>query len=336
MGRAVLTPPVRRAGRVPKSVAVQSCGFSIARCAGWAANLVGVERSEAEAIYDSGREACVEFLMGLMDRQLRLEERLRALEQKASASSRNSSSPPSHGRSEDSSAASSGGAGESQGVGPRGRRSSARRAVSPVTRALGGSCYPRTGCWRSLTITQRSARGAGGSSPPVRRFRVTGRDVIRLPSCHRPRSCTPSIAPTGCGARGCAKRTRATLGVVGESAFGPGLAGRGRGVDGTEPDLAAGHERVALGAVRGAGLGRRDRRDLSAHHAGCSPPRTSVWRAGCWAPWRSTSMRPAGISPARTARCGRPRPRRRRSSGSSRTATATDWSSCSVPTFKES
>jgi Family of unknown function (DUF6444) len=62
---------------------------------GWAANLVGVERSEAEAIYDSGREACVEFLMGLMERLVRAEERLRALEQKVSASSRNSSSPPS-------------------------------------------------------------------------------------------------------------------------------------------------------------------------------------------------------------------------------------------------
>ncbi len=60
-----------------------------------AANLGGMERSEAEAIFDSGREACVEFLMGLMDRQLRSEERLRVLEQKAGASSRNSSSPPS-------------------------------------------------------------------------------------------------------------------------------------------------------------------------------------------------------------------------------------------------
>ncbi len=59
------------------------------------ANLLSVERSEAEAIYDSGRESCVEFLMGLMDRQLRLEARLRVLEQKASASSRNSSQPPS-------------------------------------------------------------------------------------------------------------------------------------------------------------------------------------------------------------------------------------------------
>src|ERR1035438_2593898 len=47
-----------------------------------------MERSEAEAIYDSGREACVEFLMRLMDRQLGSEERLRVLGQKASASSR--------------------------------------------------------------------------------------------------------------------------------------------------------------------------------------------------------------------------------------------------------
>jgi len=54
----------------------------------WAANLAGVQRSEAEAIYDSGREACVEFLMGMVDRLVRAEERLRALEQKASASSR--------------------------------------------------------------------------------------------------------------------------------------------------------------------------------------------------------------------------------------------------------
>src|ERR1019366_8500346 len=54
-----------------------------------------MERSEAEAIYDSGREACVEFLMGVADRLLRLEGRLRAVEQKAGARSRNSSQPPS-------------------------------------------------------------------------------------------------------------------------------------------------------------------------------------------------------------------------------------------------
>src|ERR1035438_2684537 len=54
-----------------------------------------MDRSEAEAIYDAGREACVAFLMGLVDQQSRAEERLRALEQKAAASSRNSSQAPS-------------------------------------------------------------------------------------------------------------------------------------------------------------------------------------------------------------------------------------------------
>lgn len=54
-----------------------------------------MERSEAEAIYDSGREAWVEFLIGLTAGQRRSEERLRAFEAKASASSRNSSQPPS-------------------------------------------------------------------------------------------------------------------------------------------------------------------------------------------------------------------------------------------------
>ena len=59
------------------------------------ANCWGVERSEAEAIYDSGRGVCVEFLIGLAAGQRRLEERLLVLEAKTAASSRNSSQPPS-------------------------------------------------------------------------------------------------------------------------------------------------------------------------------------------------------------------------------------------------
>jgi hypothetical protein len=46
-------------------------------------------------VYDSGREACVGFLIGLAAGQRRLEERLRVLEAKTVASSRNSSQPPS-------------------------------------------------------------------------------------------------------------------------------------------------------------------------------------------------------------------------------------------------
>ena len=58
-----------------------------------------MDRAEAEAIYDAGRGACVEFLVGLSDRYERqvagLEERIRRLEEQLRKDSRNSSSPPS-------------------------------------------------------------------------------------------------------------------------------------------------------------------------------------------------------------------------------------------------
>jgi transposase len=54
-----------------------------------------VERSEAEAIYDAGREAVVEVLLA-MDRRIRqLEARVEKLERQLTKSSRNSSLPPS-------------------------------------------------------------------------------------------------------------------------------------------------------------------------------------------------------------------------------------------------
>jgi transposase len=61
-----------------------------------------VERTDAEAIYDAGRERCVELILELASRceQLaerceRLEERVRWLEEQTRSSSRNSSQPPS-------------------------------------------------------------------------------------------------------------------------------------------------------------------------------------------------------------------------------------------------
>jgi hypothetical protein len=58
-----------------------------------------MDRAEAEAIYDAGREACVEFLLELTSRSereiARLEERVRRLEDQARKDSRNSSQPPS-------------------------------------------------------------------------------------------------------------------------------------------------------------------------------------------------------------------------------------------------
>jgi transposase len=54
-----------------------------------------VERFEAEAIYDSGREACVQFILDLAGRVQLLEERLTRLEAAARQDSRMSSQPPS-------------------------------------------------------------------------------------------------------------------------------------------------------------------------------------------------------------------------------------------------
>ena len=58
-----------------------------------------MERAEAEAIYEAGREACVEFLIELTaryERQIaRLEARIERLEDQNGQSSRNSSKPPS-------------------------------------------------------------------------------------------------------------------------------------------------------------------------------------------------------------------------------------------------
>jgi transposase len=63
------------------------------------ANLGGMDRAEAEAVYDAGREACVEFVLeltsGYETQIARLEERIRRLEEQARRDSRTSSKPPS-------------------------------------------------------------------------------------------------------------------------------------------------------------------------------------------------------------------------------------------------
>lgn len=54
-----------------------------------------MERHEAEAIYDAGRESCVDFILALEARYERLEARVEKLEEQLRRSSRNSSLPPS-------------------------------------------------------------------------------------------------------------------------------------------------------------------------------------------------------------------------------------------------
>src|SRR2546423_15281352 len=54
-----------------------------------------MDRAEAEAIYDSGREACVQFILDLAARVREFEERLNRLEAQAGQDSLTSSKPPS-------------------------------------------------------------------------------------------------------------------------------------------------------------------------------------------------------------------------------------------------
>jgi transposase len=54
-----------------------------------------VERAEAEAVYDSGREACVQFILELAARVEQHDDRLKRLEEQARQDSRTSSKPPS-------------------------------------------------------------------------------------------------------------------------------------------------------------------------------------------------------------------------------------------------
>jgi transposase len=54
-----------------------------------------MERAEAEAIYDAGREACVQFILDLAARVRLHEDRLKRLEEQARQDSRTSSKPPS-------------------------------------------------------------------------------------------------------------------------------------------------------------------------------------------------------------------------------------------------
>jgi transposase len=182
-----------------------------------------MERSEAEAIYDSGREACVEFLMRLMDRQLRLEERLQALEQKVSPSSRNSSSPPSadvpktrqqrraEAREKAKELAREDGKKKREAGGQPGHSGAGRELLGEDQMREVVDHYPEdcSGCGREFTDSEKVPRYGPGRHqvaelPATAVFYIEHRTHrLRCP--------------------GCAKRTRAILGTVGESAFGAGL-----------------------------------------------------------------------------------------------------------------
>lgn len=181
-----------------------------------------MERSEAEAIYDSGREACVEFLIWLATGQRRLEERLRALETKASASSRNSSQPPSTDA-------------------PRTRqqrRQEAREKAKELLKKDGTKRKPggqagHPGAGRELLPEDRMAEIVSHYPEECDGCGREFTDGEKVPRHGPGRHQVAELAPTAVvysehrthrlRCRGCRKRIRATLGAVSESAFGPGL-----------------------------------------------------------------------------------------------------------------
>jgi transposase len=182
-----------------------------------------MERSEAEAIYDAGREACVAFLMGLVDQQSRAEKRLRALEQKASASSRTSSQAPSadapktrqqrraEAREKAKGLARKAGKQKREPGGQPGHPGAGRKLLAEDQMREIVNHYPQdcSGCGREFTDSEKVPRHKPGRH-----------QVAELPETavfyveHR----TQRLRCRGCG-----KRTRGTLGVVGESPFGPWL-----------------------------------------------------------------------------------------------------------------
>jgi transposase len=187
----------------------------------WAvAKLWGVERSEAEAIYDSGREACVEFLIGMSDRLARVEERLAKLDRDGSRTSQNSSAAPSTDRPKT----------------RQQRRAEAREKAKELARQEGrpkrepGAQPGHPGSGRELLAEDELSeivdhypercKGCGhefSGSEKVPRYRPGRHQVAELPASavfyveHRThRLCCPE----------CKAKTRADIGVWGESAFG--------------------------------------------------------------------------------------------------------------------
>lgn len=174
-----------------------------------------MDRGEAEAVYDAGREAVVEVLLR-MDRQIqqlaervaRQDERIAQLERRLNRSSRNSSKPPSADSPATPSRRGKDPSGRTQGAQPghegRGRPLLPAWAVDEVIEYWPERCD----CGHVFAVEEHVSVGE-----PVR-WQVEELPVISVGvtehRCHR--VCCP----------GCGKRRRAELpGEVAQSAFGP-------------------------------------------------------------------------------------------------------------------
>jgi hypothetical protein len=103
-----------------------------------------MDRAEAEAVYDSGRGACVEFILELAGRVEQHEDRLRRLEEQARQDSRTSSRPPSMDP-------------------PKTRAQRRAEARAKAKEFMRGEGERRKGWWAARAPGCGSRTGAGGS-----------------------------------------------------------------------------------------------------------------------------------------------------------------------------
>ena len=127
-----------------------------------------MDRAEAEAIYDAGREVCVQFIVDLAARVQQLEERLTRLEAQARQDSRTSSRPPSMDPPKS-----------------RAQRRAEARAKAKELYARGVLSAVRQACsaWAPWRRSRAAARGSDGSRSSITtRRRVAGaggRSILR-------------------------------------------------------------------------------------------------------------------------------------------------------------
>lgn len=202
-----------------------------------------MERAEAEAVYDAGREACVEFLVELTARYerqaTRLEARIERLEEKLRENSQNSSQPPSADSPGKPSRPQGGASTRKQGAQP-GHKGTARKLVGESELDEIVDHWPKrcSGCERDFNDGGREATGE------PHRHQVTELPPIAVRITeHR----AHSLRCPGCG-----KSTRASLPEeVRQSAFGPRLQAA-----------------IALLSVRNR-ISRRDASELCGELFGC-------------------------------------------------------------------
>jgi Family of unknown function (DUF6444) len=156
-----------------------------------------MDRAEAEAIYDAGREVCVQFLLDLAGQVAQLEERLTRLEAAGRQDSLTSSKPPSMDPPKT----------RAQ------RRADARAKAKELMRregeqrkpggragiaALVASSSQRIRSMRSSITTRGHVVGVVASSSTTSAVPSGGSAAIRLPSCRRSVSSPWSTARISC------------------------------------------------------------------------------------------------------------------------------------------